>query len=259
MSGPALYLYALLAADPRLEPVEGLGRAPVETLDMGACFALVSRHDGSEILQTRRNMMAHTRVLEAGMRAGALLPMRFGSVARDADTLRGFVAAHAGDIAAQLDRLAGCIEIGVTVGYPRDAALAALSTAEPALVAQQRALAGRGAEAHYARIELGRRVAETLDRRRKAAERAMLARLAPLARAHVLKAPEQDVATLRAAFLIAADDEPGFLDALSAAARESDFAPDAEPDIACVSPAPPYNFVDLRLSLDAAAGAPAEA
>lgn len=261
MRGSALYLYGFLAEHGReaLPSLKGLGHAPVETLEMEGCAALVSDHDGAEIPKTRSNVTAHGRVLEAGMQVGTLLPMRFGSVARDEPALRGFVAAHTAEIAAQLERLEGCIEIDVTVSLPRAAALAALCVAEPALVAQLQSLAEPEAEADLVPVELGGRVAERLDARRKAAERALLGRIAPAVRAHVLNAPEEDADILRAAFLISAPDEAAFVETLSAAARDSDFAPGAEPRIVFETPAPPYHFVNLQLPLKASATRSVEA
>lgn len=249
---PGLYLYGIGARPgpdltAAIDAVTGITGTPPFVLELGERAVIASHHPGGEILQTRRRMLAHTRVLEAAMSAVPVLPMRFGLVGGTEAEVAGLVAAHEHEIEAQLARIAGRVEIGLRVSFPREAALSALLSDHGELIAERDRLQRRGADAHFERIELGRRVAEVLDRRRTDAQAALAARVAPLCERHVLRPPEEDVEVLRAECLVAREDEPGFAEAIAREAAQSAFAPGAEPLIRLVGPVPPFHFVDLSL------------
>ena len=130
----------------------------------------------------------------------------------------------------------------------RPTALDATLAEHADLRAERDALAGKGPEAHFAIAEFGGRLAEQLDRRRGKGQRMLLDALVPLARAHVLRKPEDDNEVLRSEFLISADAQAEFVTAVEAAVARLDFAPGAEPAIQIIGPVPMYNFVRLSLT-----------
>lgn len=252
MTGP-IYLYGIADAPAErvaksIEGHAGISGAPPLALVCGGHTVIVTPHDGSEILRTRRRMLAHTRVLEAATAEATVLPMRFGLVAECEEALAGLIEAHAPAIATQFARIAGHAEVGLRISFPREAALRALLAAEPAIAAERDRLAGRGAEAHFARIDLGRKVAEALERRRTAAQRRLLADLPAEAADHVLRAPESDVEVLRAECLLRNGGGDALAERMLDCARACGFAPGAEPEIRLVGPVPPFHFVDLALT-----------
>lgn len=265
-----LYVYALLrprdtataaARVAALAPVAGL--SPPVPVDLGAVAALASSPAGQapdEILPTRRNMLAHARVLEACLPACPLLPMRFGTVAPSTAALAGAVAGRATPVLERLEAVEGRAEFGVRIRGDRGAAIAAIAAEDPALAARVRALSGAGESGHFARIELGRSVAERLAARRDRAQAKLLAALVPAAEAHLLLAPEEDTELLNAAFLLPFAEEARFEATLAeaAAAAADAFAPGSSPEIRLIGPAPVGRFVTIRLDLagmaDAVAG-----
>lgn len=253
MDGP-LYIYGLMRGRPAAlsDEVADLktpdGASAPSLYHAGPVTLLASPHDASEVLQRRRNMLAHTRILEAAMAHTTILPMRFGIVA---DSLAAFTQTIEGKeeaLAEQFQALEGCVELGLRISWPREAAMAAMAEAEPGLKEQHAKLAARGPEAHYARIDFGRQIAEMLDRRRKSEERALISALRPLVKSHILRAAEADVEVLRAEFLVAADAQTAFLEATETAVAASTFGGDTPAEIRCVGPAPAYNFVSLSLA-----------
>ena len=248
----SLYLYGITNAEadtlrPALDGVAGATSGAPEPLPCGAATVIVGAHDGAELMQTRRRMLAHTRVLERAMEASTVLPMRFGVVADDAAAVRMLVETHQEEIAAQISRLDGHAEIGLRVRVSREGALDALLAAHPDLAATRDRLAGRGPEAHFERIDLGRRVAETLERRRTDAQRRLAGLLDRLCTDHVLRAPEEDTEILRAECLLPSGGETAFAAEIEAAAAAIDFAGAEEPVVQLVGPAPPFHFVSLAL------------
>jgi len=249
-----LYCYGIRrAADAAAfaEGVEGLAGAALSHVASGPLAMIVSPHDLGTVRRARRNLRAHLRALEAAMADGPVLPMRFGVVAEDEAAVAATLAPREAELAGLLERHDGLAEFGLRVSWPRDAALAALSAARPDLAERRRALGTRAPQG--ALISLGQAVSDGLESRRKAAERALLARLRPLAEDHVLHPPSEDVEALRADFLLAKGAQDGFARAAEEAASVLDFAGDAPPRIRLVGPAPAYNFLSLHLDRPAEA------
>jgi hypothetical protein len=245
------YLYGLMPADcvGSLRPPAtcGLQDAPVTLRRVGDVAVICSEHDGREIRRTRRQMRAHTQVLEHLVDSAPVLPMRFGLVAASLDEVEPLLVAANDRIAAEFARIDGQVEIGLRIAWPREAALAGLLEAEPALARARDALVGRGPDAHFERIELGRRVAEALERRRTSAQHGLLGRIAPQCTEHLLRAPESDVEALRLECLVPADRQGALAETAEAAAADVDFAGASEPEIRLIGPLPPFNFVELSL------------
>jgi hypothetical protein len=150
-------------------------------------------------------------------------------------------------IAEKLALVDGQAEFGLRIGFPRQAALDATLASRADLAVERRRLMGAARPPHMAMAEFGRRLAEALDRRRGAVQKALVASIVPRARAHVLAVPESDVDVLNLHLLIA----PARIEAVAAMAGEaavrSGFAPGAEPSIRIVGPVPPFNFVQLAI------------
>ena len=177
-----------------------------------------------------------------------VLPARFGLVAETLEMASGLIEAQAEEIAEVFARVEGCVEIGLRITFDRQQALASTLEADTALRRERDALAGRGLEAQFDIAEFGGRLAERLDRRRGEAQAGLLSALRPLARDHVLKAPDSDTQVLRAEFLVQSDAQDAFLEAVQAAVRGLSFAGGIEPEIEVIGPAPLYHFVQLRLA-----------
>lgn len=96
----------VVAAPVRIDDFAGHGEVPA--LDPERLTALVRDHD---------------LVLRAMADTGrALVPLPFGTVARDVDHLRRLIESHCTEIYDALARLEGCDEWGVHVSVPREAA-----------------------------------------------------------------------------------------------------------------------------------------
>ena len=247
-----IYLYGLfegekVALEQALAGSNGLQNIP-EIASVGSWHLVHSQHDDAEILPKRRLLLAHTKVLERMISVGTVLPARFGLVAQDLVTATSLITAQTDLVAAEFDKVRGHVELGVRVSIDREAALDATLAEHADLRAERDALAGKGPEAHFAIAEFGGRLAEQLDRRRGKGQRMLLDALVPLARAHVLRKPEDDNEVLRSEFLISADAQAEFVTAVEAAAARLDFAPGAEPAIQIIGPVPMYNFVRLSLT-----------
>ena len=248
-----IYLYGLAEAPTAdviaaLDGAQGL-QAALEVAAFGPWSLIHSAQDDQPIVPKRRLMLAHTKVLERLLPVAPTLPARFGLVATSVQETADLIETQRSQISDAFDRIRGAVELGIRVSCDHQHALVATMEAHPELRKQRDALANKGAEAHFAMAEFGGRLAEHLDRRRGVAQTELLSVLRPLARDHVLRAPDSDTQVLRAEFLVDADTQDSFLAALQQAAAGLDFAPGANAEIQVIGPAPFYNFVQLHLTL----------
>src|SRR4051794_12310892 len=164
-----MYVYGVLASDARLRlPSEGVGGRPVGRIEHEGLAALVS--DGVEVpvRPSRRNVMAHSTVLQEAVTQTDVLPMRFGVVLPDEAAVRDeLLAAHHDALAAELAACGGCVELSVTVTCPEEALLRAILAADSSLLTARGKVDAGGMQA---RIAFGEQVARAVE-----AERARVA------------------------------------------------------------------------------------
>ncbi len=124
----AWYVYGVVPAD--VDPAsfaaaEGVGAEAVELVSAGPLAAIVGRvpldEFGEEPL--RRNLerrdwledtaSAHDRVLAGALGVTPLVPLRFGTVYRSEDGVRGMLDNRAAELTDAIERLRGRVELGV--------------------------------------------------------------------------------------------------------------------------------------------------
>ncbi|MFD0020640.1 GvpL/GvpF family gas vesicle protein [Streptomyces sp. NPDC058382] len=237
MAAEGVYVYAILRAGTVLpKGAAGVGSppAPVRTVRHGLLDAVVSDAP-PQLRARRRDLLAHQDLLMRLADQGPVLPMRFGMVAPDDETVIEQLAAAESGHAATLDRLAGRIEINVKA-LPAQNALPSL-VAEETNVRRLREAARRN-PGYEASLRLGEAIAAALTRRAAAAGQRVLRELASAAHA-VAAGPEVSGCTLNMSFLVDRGDADTFL------ARAHDFARDHSEhvELRLAGPLPCYSFV----------------
>ncbi|MFD2081836.1 Gas vesicle synthesis protein GvpL/GvpF [Actinopolymorpha cephalotaxi] len=232
----AVYVYGIVAADHPCDLGElgGVGDppAPLRRLRAGRVVAVVS--DAPPGLRAkRRDVQAHQGVLDRLGRQGTVLPMRFGVVATDEDSLRDELADEDDAHLATLDSLTRRTEINVKVFCDEDELIRSVAENDPT-VRRLRSRAGSVDE----QIQLGEAVAAAIEDRERALEELLLAALGPLAVSHLTGSKVRGAA-VNESFLV--DDD-----------RAEEFAETADHLDAAWGPAirlqrsgplPPYSFV----------------
>lgn len=246
-----LYLYGLIEPDERGNcipdqiPVGVTGAVQIQEVTEGLLVFGADADD--DILPKRRNLLAHTRVLEAFNPGNTLLPMRFGMTSPSMERVTDVLAAQRAEVAAAFDAIRGAVELGLRVSFPKDAALSQTLVDHPDLAAERARLAAFSKPPHFETAEFGRRLGEALDRRRQQAQKAVVSALSDRLRRYVLRAPEDDAQVLALDVLVETDQQDRLAAELSKAVEGLRFAPSAEPWIRVVGPIPPYSFVQLNL------------
>ena len=198
---------------------------------------------------SRRNMMAHTLVLEEVMRAFTLLPVRFGTIAHSAEAIQEQLLHRRYDELNQLlGEMEGRVELGLKAFWYEGAIFEEIVAESPPVRRLRDSLKNRSPEeSYYDRIHLGELVEAAMEHKRNVDAEKVLNRLRPLVYKTRANKLITDRMVLNAAFLVEKANE--------AACDQAVQALDAEMGkrmmFKYVGPVPPYNFVNIVVQWDA--------
>jgi Gas vesicle synthesis protein GvpL/GvpF len=208
-----IYVYGVTTSRDGLPEVAGLEDAPVEVRDVAGLAVAMSRLEAAPTLSDGA-MLRHAEVVDALARSATVLPARFGFAFADEEALERIVLERRQELGAALERVRGCVELGLRVLAP-----------EP-----ERASTEPESGGDYLRT----RLRETEERERLAS--GLHEALAERARdAH--RSPSQGGWVLSAAYLVPA----GNLDDFRGAVQTLE-STHPELELVCTGPWPPYSF-----------------
>ncbi|SEE16766.1 GvpL/GvpF family gas vesicle protein [Streptomyces sp. Ag109_O5-10] len=248
------YVYGITAAaHPALpDGMEGVGDPPrrVRVLTEGELAAIVS--DAPEGLRPkRRDLLAHQNVLAEAGGGGCVLPMRFGSVGPDDDTVTGVLAERADHYLERLRTLEGKVEYNVKASHVEEAVLHRVMSENPELRALAEANRKAGGGTYESRLQLGEMVAGAVKVREAEDAGEVRQALEPEAAA-VSVGPESTGWLVNLSFLLDRHSVETFLAGLERLRRTHPHL-----DLSVNGPLPPYSFVEPGPAepADSAAGA----
>lgn len=241
------YVYAVLDGDGTgaVTGQPGVQDATVTLLSVDGLCALVSDVDVERLGELSAEdavddtsplavaVRAHDAVVDAAFRAGAVIPLRFGTVVEDAGAAAEMLRAHAGTLRAELRRIAHTAEWSVKV-------VAAAEADEPV------PMAATSTGRDYLTL-LGNELQVRARSRRQADETATLLHrtLAELAvdavRGH---GSGEGAPVLKATYLVRRDDADHFV---ARCEEMRDTLARQGMTLECTGPWPAYHFVDVRL------------
>jgi hypothetical protein len=256
-TGGNVYLYGIVrwpvpGGLTALRTAAGVGDPPssVRVIRSGDLAALVSDVSAAEmsaqgVRGMRRDMKAHSSVLNALAAKVTVLPARFGVVLPDEGALIAeFLDPRRRALEEFLEQLDGTVEVTLRATYIEEQVLRELVSARPELAAGRCARRGRSASmATESRIELGRQIAAAIKDLQDQDARWLLDLLNPVIRDARIGKPLTDLMVLNASFLVGRAMLPKFDRTLEIATRETRDRMTFD----CVGPLPPFSFVDLRL------------
>lgn len=234
------YIYAITAAEHQqsLEGLSGVGEpaGPLRTVKTKTLAAVVS--DAPEDLRAkRRDLAAHQAVLEQLMADGATLPMRFGLVGPDDDSVASVLEENQDAYAQRLTELDGCLEYNLKVAREEEDLLREIIAGSDE-ISRLREVTREHPEAQEEKMKLGEQVSQEVQARNEADGKDLVDRLADGARQHVVAEPTQSH-FLNVSFLVRRDDAAAFSQAVH---EEAERRGDAY-SLNLYGPLPPYSFV----------------
>lgn len=239
------YLYCIIrSSESKVYANRGVGERgdPVHTIQYQDLAAIVSDSPIVEYDSSRRNMMAHTKVLEEVMGDGTILPVRFGMVAPSADAVQTMLQTRYKELVGMLGEIDGRVELGLKAFWFEDVTFREI-VEEHAPIRQLRdSLMGRSPEeTYYDRIQLGEMVEAAMSKKRDEDAQTILNYLEPLTELTCRNKTITDRMVLNAAFLVKRANENAF----DLAVQQLDTVMGKRMVFKYVGSAPPYNFVNL--------------
>jgi len=257
MATTGRYLYGLIRSDEEVEfGAIGLahdgGPGRVRTVLVDSMGAVLSDFTvGGRLLPLRKNLEPHNQVLREVMRTTTVVPMTFGHVARSDEAIKKLLRLHREAIGTQLDRVAGCVEMGLKVKLDVENVYDHVVRIDPELKARRDQVFGPGAQAgQNEKMELGKLFEERLNQERDDQTDRLLEMLRGSVREAKVNPPKGEKMLMDAAFLVDRSGQKAFEARVYEVAEA--FPPELVFDLS--GPWAPFHFVDLDLGLDAENG-----
>ena len=245
------YMYCIIRCpEPRAFSTPGIGERGdvVHTVHEMALAAVVSDSPVTQYERSRRNMMAHTLVLEEVMAEFPILPVRFGTVAPRAEAMwERVLQPRYRELNQLLADMADRVELGLKAFWYEDVIFREIVDEDPRIRHLRDRLAGRSAdETYYERIRLGEMIELAMDEKRDEDAERLLSRLRPLVHKTRANKVMTDRMVLNAAFLTDAHRQTEFDEAV----QRLDAEMADRMMFKYVGPVPPYNFVSIVVHWD---------
>ena len=235
------YVYGITAKSHPALPKDmgGVGDPPlpVRVLEAGELAAIVS--DAPEGLRPKRkDLLAHQNVLAEAGAAGVVLPMRFGSVAPDDDTVTSVLADRAEHYKERLQALDGKVEYNVKATHQEEAVLHRVMSENPEIRAMSDANRQAGGGSYEQRLRLGEMVVAAVKDREAEDASELQRALEPVA-ADVSAGPESSGWLVNLSFLVDRDSAESFLAEVEQVRKGHPHI-----ELRVNGPLPPYSFVE---------------
>ena len=211
--GYGLYLYGIFPAPgPQGLDLIGLDQQPVQTAALDGFVFLYSEAQQERYLTSRKHLLGHERVLEQAMERGfrTLLPLQFGLIISDWETVRSQLILPRGDMLQHLfAQLDGQREVSVKVFWQSDRELETLLQENEGLRAERDRLEGKTLSMDEV-VRIGQSIERAIEQRKQSIIQAFQGTLSPLAAASVDNDLLTDTMIYNTAYLIPWDTEPDF-------------------------------------------------
>jgi hypothetical protein len=241
--GDALYVYGIVPAETdvtALDGVVGMG-SELRLLVEGPVGALVEAVDPERPLGRRRDLVAHSTVLNALATHGPVLPMRFGSVVEGEDAVVSeLLSPQREHFERLLEQVAGKVQFNLRARYVLDTVLAEIVASEPGVAELRRRTIGLPEDAtHYDRIRLGELVAKAVEVRREQDSHHLVESLGPLAEDYSVREVSGMDNLAEISFLVDAEQQSRFERRAEVLAEEMD----GRARLSLVGPMALYDFI----------------
>lgn len=229
----------LCPADPRVRTICGAGLAAVVGAAPDVDLRALPREEAV------RYLLAHQRVVEGVMRNSVALPVKFGTVVPDEATVVSLLVRGQPVLAPPLTELAQHVQVELIVSWRLEDTLREIAAEEAVVRLKAKVAAQPGEAASDLRVELGRLVKASIDRRRELCRDRILAALRPIAADVEENALMDDRMVANLALLLPQDARTAFDQRLA----QLDEAHAGRLNFRCVGPLPPYSFATVEVAL----------
>ncbi len=243
-TGSAVYVYGIVPGDVEVEDdAEGIGDPPgkVEIIREGDIAALVSTVRTDRALGKPADLKAHATLLDGTASVAPVLPLRFGAVMTDVDSVASeLLREHHDEFAQTLQALEGHAEYIVKGRYQEEAFLSdLLSENDQARQLRDDIQAKPEEAARNSRMALGELIANTIEAARQADTQRVVEELKEMAEQVNVREPTHEWDAVHVAVLAKVDHEADLqelVERLNESAR-------GRTELRIVGPVAAYDFV----------------
>lgn len=240
------YVYGVIASGTPPPRTKGVGGRTLRVVEGERCAAITS-DVAPPVRAGKDELLTHARVLQRALANGPVLPMQFGIVVPDEELVREqLLDPFAGELAAQLEELAGKVEVHLRAVYDEQALMSEVVKANSKVLGLSEGLRDKPADAtYYERIELGQEVAQTAESLALEERERIVHELAPLCVEVAINDPRLERVACDAAFLVENASLAEFDEAVDALGEQNE----GRLRFSYTGPHPPYSFVELPLQV----------
>jgi hypothetical protein len=241
-NGRPLYAYGVMRTGQHVPAVTGVLGSRVEVVEADGLAVLVSPLADDRVRAKRRDLLAHSDVLQAAHDRGVVLPLRFGMLfASEPELRRELVERRGRELRRLLEEFEGLCELRVRASYHDQESALAAAVKGDAEIARLRGRARANGASQADLMRLGELVSKRYEAQRAADAETVLARLAPVAVDVRADDPDGELDVLKASFLLRVDARPRFDEQLEAVALRLRHLV----RFTAIGPLPPHSFVAI--------------
>jgi hypothetical protein len=242
-----IYVYGIVPGDVEVEAdAQGIGDPPAEVMVVreGDIAALISPVSTDEPLGKPECLQAHARLLDGTSAVAPVLPLRFGAVMTDEESVaEELLRKNHDEFADALHALEGHAEYVVKGRYEEDTILREVISESVEAQKLRESMAGMSEDAsRKARMALGEVVVKAIDAKRAADTDAVVKNLEGVAKQVNIRRPTHELDAVNVAVLAAVDQE----DELQAAVDDLAQDWDGRVKLRLLGPLAAYDFVVTR-------------
>jgi hypothetical protein len=178
------YVYGIVRGPVELPAVPGMDGGPLEFVADDDLSAVVTEVTVERPRGRRRDLISHSDVLNALAKDHDVVPLRFGTVVTDPESIVTEVLAERRPLVADvLARTAGAVQLNLRVSYVEDAVLAGVVRSDPVIRdLHERTRAIPAGTPHPDALRLGRLVSDALTSKRRGDSRLLMEAVLPMVR-----------------------------------------------------------------------------
>ena len=206
----AIYVYGIVPADVQVEDdAHGIAGASVEVIRERDIAALVSPIKTDHAIGKPEDLQAHAELLDGTASVAPVLPLRFGAVMTDTESVaQELLREHYDDFSKALNALEGQAEYVIKGRYDQKRFLTDLLDENDQARALREDIQGKPEEAaRNSRIALGELIANTVEAKRQADTQTVVGALEDVARQVNVREPTHEWDAVHVALLAEVDRE----------------------------------------------------
>lgn len=241
------YLYCFINEKDKISlgssSVAGLN-APIYTITYGEISAVVSEAPIIEYDPSRKNLLAHKEALAKIMKKYTVVPVAFGTVAKNKNDVVQIITANHDEFLANINYLKDKVELGLRVTWNKDYFNTDIEDVD--MVTLKNKISGKPEkEVFTEKIDLGKRVESAILRKRDEYIQKIYSPLEKLAAESKQKKTIPIKTIFNAYFLVDKSKEINFDKVVEELTQQYQ----GKLDLYYTGPWPPYNFIDMHINL----------